>query len=452
MPQQTPIAVADLLLDEKNARLKHGSDSQQQVTYNLAKKQGRRLLKLAQSIAENRLDPAQLLSVIATRDGKYVVKEGNRRTLALKALETPSLVEGALSAADFRKLQELSRRYVDDPIETVECVVYAPGETEDVNGWVFRRHTGAQEGAGLVEWDSDEKDRFSARFGAAVQRSLGGQALDLLESVDGPLQGDAKIATTLTRILTTPAVRDRIGLERRSGQLVSRYPKDEIVKGLRHIVGDLTNPDPKQRLLVTHVYHAHEREAYAQKLPDAITPRPETALETAVPLTELPDSAPSATTTTKPARTTSAKGKRSRVNVAAAGLNVPAGRCADIYRELRTLSADEYANAGAVLLRVFLELSIDQYAAAHQVMSEQERRNWPLARRMKEVADHLAAADKIDGQLKRAVHKVADSEHTLAASVIAFNQYVHNHYVYPKPSELRTSWDELHPFLLAVWE
>lgn len=71
---------------------------------------------------------------------------------------------------------------------------------------------------------------------------------------------------------------------------------------------------------------------------------------------------------------------------------------------------------------------------------------------MKVAADHLHTAGAIDRQLKQAVHRIADAQHTIAASVTAFHQYVHNPYVHPKSSELRTSWDELRPFLVAVWQ
>ena len=42
-------------------------------------------------------------------------------------------------------------------------------------------------------------------------------------------------------------------------------------------------------------------------------------------------------------------------------LNVTQNRIADIYKELRTLRLDDAPNAIAVLLRVFLELSIDYF-------------------------------------------------------------------------------------------
>jgi len=58
---------------------------------------------------------------------------------------------------------------------------------------------------------------------------------------------------------------------------------------------------------------------------------------------------------------------------------------------------------------------------------------------------------KIQSALEKAIRKVADSSQLLAPSTITFNQYVHNKYVIPSPLDLRSVWDELQPFLQAIW-
>jgi hypothetical protein len=143
------VPVSDLLLDVGNARLGEEQPSQQAVYLTLAQQQGRRLVALAKDIVENGLDPTTLPAVVATGDRRrrYVVVEGNRRILALKALETPSIVSGALSPTEQRFLGVLSGRYLDDPIDEVSCVLF---ESQDgADHWIALRHTGANEGAGL---------------------------------------------------------------------------------------------------------------------------------------------------------------------------------------------------------------------------------------------------------------------------------------------------------------
>ena len=62
----------------------------------------------------------------------------------------------------------------------------------------------------------------------------------------------------------------------------------------------------------------------------------------------------------------------------------------------------------------------------------------------------MKANGEIDEDLRKAVYRIADTKGVMAASTATFNQYVHNKYVYPFPSELRMAWDELQPFMEKV--
>lgn len=448
MPQRVEVPVADLLLDEKNARLGQEMASQQDAALALARQQGRRLVRLAQDVAERGLDPSQLPSIVATGDKprrRYTVIEGNRRVLAVKALETPSLVQPALSAGDFKKLQAAALKFAANPIEEIACVLFASEEFSEAYGWVIRRHTGQQDGAGLVEWSSDEKDRFAARHGSS-DRGMAGQVLDFLEAIDGRSNSPTKVSTTLTRLLSTPEVRHRLGIDRVGNEIISWYPKDEVVKGIRRVLDDLRG----QRVGVKDLYTAKDRRDYAEDLKQSELPKKSTKLADPVKLVDL-SAGKRTPAAKKPAQRRRPKPKTERTAVAAPGnLSPQAPRLNAIYNELLALSADTFPNAGSVLLRVFLELAIDDYIDRHNVMTPAQKGNAVLAKRMKEVALHLETAGEIDLQLKKAVVKIADAQHTLAASIMAFHQYVHNQYVHPKPSELRTSWNELQPFLEAV--
>lgn len=451
MPRLSPIPVSDLLLDQKNARLGEEQASQQATIHALAQQQGRRLVKLAESIVERGLDIAQPFTVVATGDKKrgYVVLEGNRRTLALKALETPTIVQSALAQGDFKKLVALSARFTANPIEEVECALYEPQEEAQAIAFVISRHGGAQDGAGLVEWDSDEKDRFLARHGATARRSYSGQVLEFIDEVDGPSTSKTRVTTTLQRLLKSSKIRSKLGLEVVDGELVSQFPKAEVAKGLRKIVDDLRS----QRMRVPDLYDDDQRQAYiatfsADELPDSSTKLPAPARLSDLPKGQTTPVAPKP----KPKKTTKAKPPRSSVAASDAKINPTPQRLNSIYNELVTLNADQYPNAGSVLFRVFVELSVDDYIIRHTLMTDSDRRNQPLAKRMKTVNDHLLAASAIAKQLHTTIEHVANSTHGLAAGLTTLNQYVHNSYSFPKPSELRLSWDELQPFLEAIWK
>lgn len=453
MAQRTDIPISELLLDQRNARLGDEQSSQQATIHALATLQGRRLVKLAESIVAKGLDPAQLFSVVPTPDKKrrYIVLEGNRRTLALKALETPTIVQSALSVGDFKKMVTLSEKFVKDPIDTVHCVLYEPGEQSRASEFVVGRHGGAQDGVGLVEWDSDEKDRYRARHGGSSTRALSGQVIDFLEEIDGPPTSKTKIATNVQRLVGSTEVREKLGLSVSEKQLISSYPKEEIAKALRKITDDLRN----KRITVPDIYNDKLRQAYIDKFSRDELPDPATKLPAPVKLSDLPkgNAAPAAATPPTPKKT-KAKPKPQRTSVAAsdAKINPSAPRTNDVYQELVTMNADTLPNAASVLFRVFVELSVDDYLVRHQLMDENARRNTPLAKRLKCVNDHLLQSSGIPKQLHDVVELVANNQHGLAASMLTFNQYVHNSYAFPKPGELRTSWDELQPFLEAVWK
>lgn len=449
MPRRVDVPVADMLLDPANARLGQEQPSQQATAVALAKQQGRRLVKLAESITEKGLDPAQLPVVVATTDRrrKYKVIEGNRRMLALKALDTPSLIQSALAPVDFKKLTALSLKFASDPLDEVMCVLFDADEEAAAYEWVLSRHNGAQEGAGLVEWDSDEKDRFAARHGAKGTRNYAGQAIDFLNQIDGASASGTKIATNVQRLLKSEYVREKLGLDRINGELVSYYPTDEIAKGLRKIAEDLRS----QAIKVPDIYDDKRRREYVDGFTRTHLPKKSAKLKDPVKLTDLPSGKASPV---KPRKKPRPKPKPPRTTVAPSDsqLNPGPPRINEIYNELVSLSAETHPNAGSVLLRVFLELTVDDYLDTHTLMAESTRRSTPLAKRLKTVAQHLEKTGAINAQLRQAIEKVADSRHGLAASIPTFNAYVHNKYVFPKPSELRTSWDELQPFLEEIWK
>jgi hypothetical protein len=104
-----------------------------------------------------------------------------------------------------------------------------------------------------------------------------------------------------------------------------------------------------------------------------------------------------------------------------------------------------------VLLRVFVELSVDHLLEDKSLMSEQEIRSKPLKKRLKVATKHLKDQGAIPAALQRALDSLADGQSVLAPGLPTFNQYVHNKYSFPKPSELYAAWDELAPFMEKLW-
>jgi hypothetical protein len=449
MSEIVEIPLADLLLDVENPRLIETQQTQQETARELAARQGDALLRLAQDIVEHGTDPTALVAVVPTGDRhkRYRVVEGNRRVLALRALESPSLVASAFTPSRIKRLAALAKRYAANPVERVACVLFS--SEDEARHWIELRHTGQNLGAGLVEWGAEEKDRFQARH--TGQRNRAGQVLDFVET-HGTLSDRARtsnvgVLTNLDRLLT-PHVRERVGLDLQEGRLVALYPTEQIAPVLTRIVEDLRT----QKIAVRDIYRAADAANYVDNLPSRLFPKKSKALKEPVLLDDL------TTGKTKPApvkKQTRAKPKprpRTTVVPASATLNVTPPRINGIYVELSTLNAESYPNACSVLLRVLIELSVDHHIEQQKLMTDQQVRSTPLARRIKAVVKDLKARNRISAQLATAMNSYADGKMTIvAATVPTFNQYVHNQYVYPKAVDLYTTWDELSPLLEKLW-
>lgn len=450
MPEIVEIALSDLLLDGENARLAEEQDSQPDIALSLADQQGSKLINLASDIVDKGLDPSTLPIVVPTGDQKkrYRVLEGNRRVLALKALETPGLISDALTQNNRSKLYRLSEAYAADPIAYVPAVLF--DEADQAEHWIRTRHTGLNEGVGLAEWGSEEKDRFESRKG---KRSVALQVLDFVKThgylSDDAEKADTKISTSLKRLLGTPDVRNALGVKKVEGRLYATYPLEEVAKSLTRVVDDLLT----RQINVTDIYHANQRLDYISSLDEDSLPKPDTALKTAQALDDLTMGVPPQHP--PPTKKRSRRKKRMQPRTALipkdCDLDVSQPRTNAIYVELLQINIEEFPNAVAVLLRVFLELSVDHYCISQSVMSENEIRNAPLAKRIKEAATHLKGAGTIDAGLEKAMQRVADGSRLLAASTVTFNQYVHNAYAHPSGADLRSAWDELQPFMEALW-
>jgi hypothetical protein len=448
MPETDQVPVADLLLDPGNARLREETPSQQATALALTKQQGAKLVTLAAHIVQHGLDPSSLICVVPTKDQKkrYRVLEGNRRVLALLALETPSLIAGALDAPSQARLNRLAQQYSKNPIDTVTCVLFE--DEAAANLWITLRHTGENRGVGIVAWGAEERERFEARHGAHAP------VLKVIDFLDkhgtfsaAAQQSQIPILTNLERLLKTSEFRDAVGLVRTGGDFHSRFPAEEVAKSLSHVVEDLKTG----RLKVSDIYTSEQRRDYAARLPESVLPNSKKALPTAVPVADLTAGATTVTRAARRPRRRAARTERTALIPRECQLNIDPSRINSIYNELTRLSVEQYPNACSVLLRVFLELSVDHYAIAQSVLTDQQVRTDPLAKRLKVVAQHLAGNGKISAQLKVAMERVADGARWLAASTPTFNLFVHNQYVFPKPSELRMAWDELQPFMEKLW-
>jgi hypothetical protein len=459
MPQTVPIKVADLDLDVENPRLEPANRSQAATALALAQDQQNVIVSFAEDVLDRGLDPLSNIAVVQTSPNppRYKVIEGNRRVLAIQALETPSLVSPALSPAQQRKLNQLAEQYAQQPLLDIEVVLF--DSEEEAQDWIERRHTGKNRGLGLSEWGSEMVDRYRAR--RTGRRGPAGQVLEFVDAADllsdEARRSNRRIQTNVQRAITGPEDRRLLGIDVKNGEVLALYPADQIARSLSYIVEELK----LGRLSVSQLYHAPDRKAYIKSLPPEVLPDPATKLSMPVPLTDAPATAPgtkkkskSAASTKKNTTKTKSQPAPSRLSVIpqSTHLAISKPRINQVCAELRALNASTYPNACAVLLRVFLELSVDHVIETEKLMTaeEEQRDRQSLGKKLKVVAQFLKKEKRIPVKLATAIERIAGNK-LLGPSVFTLHQFVHNEYVFPRAEDLFSAWDELAPFIEEVW-
>ena len=135
-------------------------------------------------------------------------------------------------------------------------------------------------------------------------------------------------------------------------------------------------------------------------------------------------------------------------------INVTDNRTSEIYQELRTLKMEDARNAVAVLLRVFLELSVDFFLEKNNVSLELPKKGGGTY--FKGLDQKLN--DTIDILVKIGVARATFNSVTRAISVKTsplyinlLHSYLHDRFSTPSPKELTAAWNSAQPLFEKIW-
>ncbi len=256
-------------------------------------------------------------------------------------------------------------------------------------------------------------------------------------------------------------MRAELGLDLKKQKLISYVPVEELIKPLKRIVLDLA----EKRVLVDKVKTRPQRTAYVTSFEDnekadlSRTIQPQ-LLEDLGETGAAPgiDAQPQ----TKPEAQTAPRQQRSRPSPQRYSvvpkpftLKVTNQRASDIYEELKTLLLAKHRNAIAIMLRVFLELSVDHCLIAigskTTYLDQKNNRELDKSLRVKveECTQHFVGqgvpAKEFDG------FKKAFSSTTHPLSPDLLHAYVHNRFVTPFESDLTAAWDNAVPLFSRIW-
>jgi hypothetical protein len=148
--------------------------------------------------------------------------------------------------------------------------------------------------------------------------------------------------------------------------------------------------------------------------------------------------------------------KRTRVVPRNCPINVTDNRIAEIYDELKThLHLEDARNSIAVLLRVFLELSVDHFLEANKVPLEIPKPSGggtyfkSLDQKLSETIDLLVkmgANRQNFASVARAI-----SVKTSPLYIDLLHSYLHDRFSTPSPKELTAAWNSAQPLFEKLW-
>jgi hypothetical protein len=441
------IAVTALLLDAKNPRMEVQPGHRDAIRALFAE-EPKQMLNLAEDIVENGLNPLENIGVSPAPDGRYIVHEGNRRVAALCVLHSPDLAKGAISEGLEKKLRELAKKLREKgATQTIECEVL-PAEQWD--HWVTLRHTGPNEGRGLVPWGPLEKARYLHRAGAG-KKPIEVQFIDWYKAATETDETEHALLkkiplTSLKRLLDDSGVRKRLGITVDEGLALSAFPQDEMFKWARRVVHDLG----EKKIHVRDIYDSAQMSDYLDKFSRHELPDPSKELKSPIPI-EPVSAAPSPQPAQKKTKARPAK----PWSIRELKISPHHSRLRDIWGELQQLPIDRCPNIHSVMLRVFLEMTVEDYLAHHNLAAPNDQKMKPprptLATAVAAATDHLEQTKAMNRSELVPARKLAGRKSPLY-STQSLHQFVHNKNVHPSPTEVLTLWKDLGPFIAKLHE
>ncbi|HRD38312.1 MAG TPA: ParB/Srx family N-terminal domain-containing protein, partial [Bacteroidia bacterium] len=351
MAKTQKIKLLDLLVNTENYRFEPVA-SQKEAIDQMINEQTEKLYNLAEHIIQHGINPNDKIQVVVSNHDKtkYNVVEGNRRTVALKILNNPDLIEGSVHVNLKKKFRKLHDNNKASLVKEIDCTVYEnPAEADK---WIKLKHAG--ESVGTVRWNAQQVQRFEEKVEGKSSVAL--QTIKILQnSSDVPKELKSNLTnlkiTNLDRLISDPDVRDTLGIKITNGVIQSDIEQKEVIKGLTQVAKDLLNPKFK----VGEIYTKEDRKDYLKKFPKSS--KPDVSKKASKPW-QYNDTSSSSSSKPSP-KPKPNPNDRDVLIPKSCVIKIGVAKVNAIYHELQKLSVTKYTNAVSVTLRVFVELSVD---------------------------------------------------------------------------------------------
>ncbi len=345
---------------------------------------------------------------LVSPDGdEFIVFDGNRRVTCLKVLQDPRKAPNAELKAYFSDLQ--SR--ISKPIQNIQCQVEP--DRDRVDEILFRRHTGSQAGVGQSTWDDRMKVNFVNRTGKRTSVNVAEEIEKKLTEAD-LLHDLRKIPrSTMNRLLSSEAFRNRVGISVHKGKFELTHEKSVTLKALLRIADDLAH----KRIVLGDIWDVDGKIAYLDSLQaQGVLPDESDRLKSSSSRGSTRKPPPFPAPRPKPAKPLSRR--ITLIPKTDFGIAWPGRlqRHRAIWDELQFhLTLTHHPNAISALFRVLLELSIDNYINQSGLSVG---KNEKLALRALKVAEDLCRNGKVDSKYVGEIKKFQNADRLISADTL----------------------------------
>jgi hypothetical protein len=469
---QKNIKVSSLLLDVLNPRLTRDGkyESPRDIIRYLFEHED--TMQVAQSIATRGFFPTEPLLAIKVGNA-YTIVEGNRRLAALKAILSPDLLDGKVK----RAVEKLAIRAQERDLSSVPVVIAPNRRLTDkllagrhigtpVKAWdaanraafILEKLNEGYDAVGLRdELGFSEPDIRSARKTDAIAKLIKSVSLPSIvrERVDNP---NSKVLSTVERVVDSTVGRKLLMLEP-DGELGVRgtTSKQEFLKGFTRLLTDIAAGNATSRKLNSN--------ADIGKYFESIGPdRPIKKGKGFVPAeiygdrTKKEDDPTSTSHHKKPGKT-----PNRWVVPKSFKVRYGAERLVHIRSELTALDRKKFPNAGAILLRVFLELSMVDYLGRAGKLkplvdrlkadSKQHglKNGIPVMRELRKEFTKIAKAS-LESNEAITVEKALRHDASAPFGVDDLHSFVHQLSEFPGDKEINTFWNRMQSLFCLMLE
>lgn len=455
--------VHELLLDASNPRIRHGVD-QHDCVERIVKDRDT-FMNLLRDIAAHGLTPEHIL-VSPNGDGKWVVRDGNRRVTALKLLTRPSL------CLPNEQLYNTVQRIVNEmPVklgETQKCL--ACDDDEVIVDYLRRKHTGENLGIGQVGWDALLISLFNVQAGIVDQNRRAAQLILWAED-HGLSIGNKFPITTLNRALNADTLKT-LGFRVENDQLLVTLKDNQAYALVARVIGDIASGrvHVKRDGEDGSIYSPEDATAYVRKVREEMGPPDAENQKDA----EVVAGGPAASTGNGPisgggsptnGTTNAPRGGAGRLTGGTAkpswdrpclfgrrknsnpGFTVPLNeaKLSTIVSELRQVDPFATPLATAMLLRALIERSEIFYREKHSLKDKEA-----LHKNIAASADHMKSNGSLNANEHDVVMRYTRGD-TGMLHIKTIQAYVHRADFHPNGQTLNTTWDEIGCFVRACW-